>query len=268
MAMHLRHLRYFLALAEELHYARAAERLHIEQSLLSRAIRELEQDLGAELFERDTRGTRITWAGRTVQQDVRRLFALLDDLKANARSAASSYRGMLRVALSDGVVPQRLASLLALSREEEPDVGIQLAEVPLGEQLLGLRQDLYDAGFSQTADVTEGLVAEPVWKDRLVAVVPSRHTLLAHRYIPLNELLRFPLILCDPKDWSGTWRQIQRVLGSATVDASIAAHVVSGEMLLSLVSAGYGVGFASEARVAHNPFEGVVVRPLAETRTC
>ncbi len=219
--------------------------------------------LGAQLFLRDTRGTRITAAGKTVQKDVRRLFALLEQLKANAKAAASGYRGMLRIALSDGVIPQRLASLLALSREKEPDVGIRLAEVPLVEQLLGLRQGLYDAGFCRTADVGEGLVAEPLWEDRLVAVVPSRHPLLAHKAIPLDELLQYPLILCHPQDWSGTWRQVQSVLRTANADPSVAAHVISGDMLLSLVSAGYGVGFASEARVAHSQFEGVVIRPLS-----
>ena len=76
--MELRHLRCFIAVAEELHFARAAERLHIEQSPLSRAIKELEYNLNAQLFERTTRNTRLTWAGQVFLEDVRRIFAAID----------------------------------------------------------------------------------------------------------------------------------------------------------------------------------------------
>ena len=76
--MEIRHLRCFLAVAEELHFARAAERLHMEQSPLSRTIRELESDLGATLFERNRRGTQLTWAGQVLLEDARRVFAVLE----------------------------------------------------------------------------------------------------------------------------------------------------------------------------------------------
>ncbi|RZF23593.1 hypothetical protein EVC45_43565 [Paraburkholderia sp. UYCP14C] len=79
----------------------------------------------------------------------------------------------------------------------------------------------------------------------------------------LNELLGYPLVMCHPEDWSGTWRQMQRVLCNASTEPSIAAYVVSGDMPLSLVSAGHGVGFASEARVAHSRLEAVAIRTLA-----
>src|SRR6185312_17334029 len=77
-----RHLRYFIAVAEELHFTRAAERLHIEQSPLSRAIRELEADLNVRLFERDSRGTRLTWAGQVLLDDTKRVFASLDQARS------------------------------------------------------------------------------------------------------------------------------------------------------------------------------------------
>jgi DNA-binding transcriptional LysR family regulator len=86
--MELRHLRCFVAVAEELHFARAAERLHIEQSSLSRAIKELEYDLGAQLLERTSRSTRLTCAGQVFLEDVRRISAAIDQAKANVKAAA------------------------------------------------------------------------------------------------------------------------------------------------------------------------------------
>ena len=96
--MELRHLRCFVAVAEELHFTRAAVRLHIEQSPLSRTIRELESDLGATLFERNRRGTQLTWAGQVLLEDARRVFAVLEQARTNVRAAATGYRGMLRLA--------------------------------------------------------------------------------------------------------------------------------------------------------------------------
>ncbi|MGF6597576.1 DNA-binding transcriptional LysR family regulator [Paraburkholderia sp. GAS448] len=147
--MELRHLRCFIAVAEELHFARAAERLHIEQSPLSRAIRQLEDDLNVRLFDRDTQGTRLTWSGQVFLEDARRVLAAVEQARASAKAAATGYQGMLRIALSDGIVQPRLSALLALCREEEPEVDIRLFEVPLAQQLRACVMT-YDAGFAKS----------------------------------------------------------------------------------------------------------------------
>ncbi len=116
--MEIRHLRSFIAVAEELHFARAAERLPIEQSPLSRTIKELEYDLSARLFERTARGTQLTWAGQVFLEDLRRVFATLEQAKINVKNAANGYPGMSRVAVSDGIAPSRMAALLARCRAE------------------------------------------------------------------------------------------------------------------------------------------------------
>jgi len=103
--MELRHLRCFQAVAEELHFARAAVRLHIEQSPLSRAIKELEEDLGAQLFVRTTRSTRLTRAGKLFLEHVPRVFATIQQARDSVKAAANGYHSQLRVALSDGITP-------------------------------------------------------------------------------------------------------------------------------------------------------------------
>ena len=215
--MELRHLRYFIAVAEELHFAHAAERLHIEQSPLSRAIKGLEYDLGVQLFERTTRSTRLTWAGQVFLDEAHRVLSTLEQAIASTKAAATGYRGTLRIALSDGIAQPWLAALLAQCLEEEPDVEIRLFEVPLAEQAKGLRGGMYDAGFAHAGEVGEGIVTQTVWNDPLVIAVPARHPLLAHKRIPSAELIRYPLVLCHPEICEGCHRQIERIETEAEV---------------------------------------------------
>ncbi|HCB1211890.1 LysR family transcriptional regulator [Alcaligenes sp.] len=260
--MDLRHLRYFMAVAEELHFSRAAERLHIEPSPLSRTIKELEEELGIMLFKRDRRGTHLTHPGRVFLEEVRRVFMALDHAKQSVTAAASGYRSTLRIALSDSVAQPRLATILARCREEEPDVDVRLFEVPLSVQLRGLRDDTFDAGFSRSADVGDAIIAQPIWLDPLVVTVPTRHPLLAHKEIPLQELLRYPLVMCHPDVCAGCNRQLQRILRNADTEPLVVEHVTSMDMMLTLVAAGYGLGFATMAHIAICKHPEIVARPL------
>lgn len=261
--MEIRHLRCFLAVAEELHFARAAERLHIEQSPLSRAIKELEEELGVVLFARTTRSTKLTRAGKLFLEHVPRVFTALQQARDSVRAAANGFHGQLRIALSDGITPSRLPTLLALCRQEEPEVEIRLSEVLLSQQIKGLHDDLYDVGFAQSDEVGDGIVASPVWSDALMVAVPARHPLLTHKRIPLEELLRYPLVLCDPQVCEGHARQVERVLRRAETEPLIAERVASCDLMMALVSAGFALGLTGASHIATSRESGVVARPLA-----
>ncbi len=261
--MELRHLRCFVALAEELHFTRAAERLHIEQPPLSRAIKELEHDLGVDLFVRNRRGTVLTEAGATFLQDVRRVFAALKQAQEHAQAVAAGRSGSLRIAVSDGAIDPRLSALLARCREEEPEIEIRLSEVPLADQLRGLRSGDFSIGFAHTAEVGDGIVTEPLWHDPLVVAVPARHPLLSHKAVPLHQLAIYPLVLCDPQACEGYHRELARLLRPLERPPDVAEHVSSLDMMLTLVGAGYGVGFITETRIAASLRPDVVIRPLA-----
>ena len=140
--MELRHLRCFLAVAEELPFARAAERLHIEQSPLSRTIKELEEDLGGQLFFRTSRKTRLTRAGKLFLEHVSRIFTALQQARDSVQAAGHGFHSQLRIALSDGMTPSRLPTLLALCRQEELEVQIRFFEVPLSQHIKGLCGEL------------------------------------------------------------------------------------------------------------------------------
>jgi DNA-binding transcriptional LysR family regulator len=261
--MEFRHLRCFLAVAEELHFARASEKLHIEQSPLSRAIKELEEELGVALFARTTRSTRLTRAGRLFLEHVPRVFTALQQARDSVTAAANGFQRQLRVALSDGITPSRFPALLARSREEEPDVEIRLFELPLSQQIRGLHDDLFDVGFAQSEDVGDGIVAEPVWHDPLMVAVPARHPILSYKRIPLDEVLRYPLVLCDPHVYEGHARHVERVLRQAATEPMVAERVASCDLMMVLVSAGMALGLTSKAHITSSREPGAVARPLA-----
>ena len=262
--MNLRHVRAFIAVAEELHFGRAAKRLHIEQSPLSRTIRKLESDLGVALLKRTPRGARLTWAGRIFLEDARRITMAFEQAQARARAAAAGQHGTLRIGLSDGIGPARLSALLALCREEAPNVSIRLFETPLGQLLSGLSMDLFDAGLALTDEVSDGIVAAPVWRDPLVVALPARHPLLAFKEVPLEEVASYPLVLSHPEVCEGSSRQCERLLRSVTAQPKVAEYVTTHNLMLALVAAGYGVGFSSAAHLASCRQAQVVVRPLAD----
>lgn len=261
--MELRHLRCFMAVAEELHFARAAEKLHIDQSPLSRTIKELEEELGARLFVRTTRSTQLTRVGRSFLAHVPRVFMALEQARDSVKSAANGFHDQLRIALSDGITPSRMPMLLARCREEEPEIDIRLFEVPLDQQIKGLDDGLYDVGFSMTDEVGGGIVVRRAWEDELMVAVPARHPVLAHKRVPLEEVLRYPLALCDPAICEGHARQVDRVLHRCEQEPLIAQRVASYEVMMTLVSAGMALGLAGAAHIASGRGPGVVARRLA-----
>lgn len=261
--MEFRHLRCFLAVAEELHFARAAERLHIEQSPLSRTIKELEEELGEQLFIRTSRSTRLTRAGKLFLEHVPRVFSALQQARDSVKAATNGFHGQLRIALSDGITPSRLPALLAMCRQEEPEVDIRLFEVPLAQQIKGLHDDLYDVGFSLSDEVGEGIAAQAAWSVPLMVAVPARHPLLKFKRIPLDEMMRYPLVLCDPLACEGHARQVERVLRRSDMEPLIAERVASCDLMMALVSAGFALGLTGAPHIAASREPGVVARPLA-----
>lgn len=230
---------------------------------MSRTIKELEEDLGEKLFIRTSRSTRLTRAGKLFLGHVPRIFMALQQARDCVKAAANGFHGQLRIALSDGITPSRLPTLLALCRQEEPEVEIRLFEVPLPQQIKGLQDDLYDVGFAQSDEVGDGVVAKMVWSDALMVAVPSRHPLLRHKRIPLEEVLRHPLVLCDPQVCEGHARQVDRVLRRIDMEPLIAERVSSFDLMMALVAAGFALGLSGASHIASSREPGVVARPLA-----
>lgn len=262
--MNIRHLRCFVAVAEELNLGRAAQRLHVEPSPLSRTIRQLEADLGVALLERVPRGMRLTSAGLVLLDEARNVLLAFEQAQAKARAAANGHRDTLRIALAGSIARPRLSLLLALYREEVPEVGIRLFEGSLSQVVGGLACDLYDAAFAMTPEVGVGVAATPIWRDPLIVVLPIRHPLLAHKRVPLVQLVNYPLVLCHPQACEGSSRQCEHLLRMIETRPMVAEYVATHSLMLALVAAGYGVGFSTTAHVATCLQADVIIRPLDE----
>jgi len=228
-------------------------------------MRDLESQLGVQLFDRSTRLTRLTWAGQVFLGECRRVMATVEQAVKSAKAAAQGYQGHLRIAICDGLAQPRIATLLARSREEEPEMEIRVFELPFAQQLKTLHDDLLDIGFALSNAVHDGLVAEPVWTDPLSVIVPARHPLLAHVQVPLAEALKFPLVLCHPESGSGCRHQIQALLQDAGTPLKLVDEVTSLGVMLTLVGAGYGIGFAIASQVQTLQRPDISIRPLAGT---
>ncbi|WP_257993498.1 LysR family transcriptional regulator [Cupriavidus pauculus] len=261
--MDLRHLRCFMAVAEELHFARAAERLHIEQSPLSRTIKELEDDLGATLFARTTRRTRLSRAGQTLLGHAHRVFAELDRARDAVQAVTHGFRDQLCLALSDGSGRPGLPALLANSRLEDPDVDFRLFETTVSKQVDGLLDRRYDVGFALTDDVGDDIVSHPIWREPLVVALPAHHPLLCYRRIPLEELLTHPLVLWDPEACEGLARSVDGVLRLLNKEPLIQERVASVEMMLTLVGAGAALALTGASQAGAARDFGIELRPVA-----
>jgi DNA-binding transcriptional LysR family regulator len=244
--MELRLLRYFLAVAEEMHLARAAGRLGIEASPVSRAMRDLERQLNVHLFDRHSRRTKLTRAGQVLLVECRRVLATVEQAIRVTQGAAQGYQSHLRIAVCDSLAQPRIATLLARSREEEPELAIRLFEWPFAQQLKGLHDDLLDAGLALSNAVHPGLTAEAVWADPLAVVVPARHPLLAHAHVRLDDALRYPVVLYHPDADSGGHDQIQAALAGIPIIPKVVDRVTSLGVMLSAASPGRTTG-ATEA---------------------
>lgn len=260
--MELRHLRCFLAVAEELHFSRAAEKLHIDQSPLSRTIKELEKELDVDLFARSTRNTQLTPAGKIFLEHVPRIFAAVEQSQDAIRSWKSGYRGQLRIAQADFGTSHRFPILLARCHENFPGVDIRLFEVSESNLISGLHGDIYDAGFCHTAISDRLLVAEHVLSEPLVAALPLSHPLLNYDRIPLEKLKSYPLVIGDQSWCTGFSDQVARVLAHSHQKPFIAGRVTTSEFMLAQVSAGKCVGVVAESHILGNKKYAVMSRPL------
>jgi DNA-binding transcriptional LysR family regulator len=191
----LRHLRYFIAVAEELNFSRAAERMHMAQPPLSAAIRQLERDLGVDLFVRTTREVRLTDAGHAFLSGARRTLADADRAAEDAKRAAAGELGQLRIAYSWSTRFETLPALGKAFRAGRPHVELLAQEMWNARMPRAFESGSIDIALSLCPEIAAELELAPIRTEHLVALLPETHRLARERQIPLSALAEDEFIL-------------------------------------------------------------------------
>lgn len=251
----LRRLACFIAVAEELHFHRAAERLHLAQPPLTRHIRALEADMGMRLFERGTRAVRLTLEGESFLPHARRVLQEVQTAEATARKIALGQAGPLSIGYASSIpLSDIFVAALKEHNLRSPGVALTLREIPSAEQVARIREGALDIGFyrpGKAFDAAE-IDALPLGPERLVAAVPTGSRFAAIPSLPIAALQFEPFILFPRLYGSGLNERVNSLCSGAGFSPRHGPSALQMTTIVALVGAGLGVSIvpASTATLA------------------
>ncbi|MBD2196799.1 MULTISPECIES: LysR family transcriptional regulator [Calothrix] len=262
--MELRHLRYFIAVAEELHFSKAAERLHIAQPPLSQQIQQLEAELGVKLFHRQTkRQVQLTEAGKVFLQEAYQLLMQLDTAVALTQRIGRGQTGQLRIGFTSLVIYDLLPLILRQFREQFPAVELVLRELTTSQQEQALRDGGIHVGFAHPPLEDDTISYQCIHRQTLVIALPPTHSLAQTEHISVQNLLNEPLIIFPRYLAPGLYDLIMSVFSQGNIKPHITQEAVQMQTIIGLVSAGMGLAITpSSLQNLQRP--GVTYRPLLE----
>jgi len=259
--MELRHLRYFIAVAEELHFGRAASRLSIAQPSLSQQIRELEEELGALLLERTKRSVALTDAGKVFLEAAQNVLVQVQEAKRAAQRANRGEVGQLVIGYISSSTYDLLPSMLRLYRERYPLVEVALREQTTQEQIRALEEGHIQVGLIRLPISTPMVHVEVVRREPIVCVLPEEHPLAAREQIAVSLLAHEPFVLQSRQRGTGYHTQLMKLCLSSGFTPNIIQEVTEMHAIVGLVAAGIGVSLVPLS-TRNIRSQGVVYRKL------
>jgi len=263
MELELRHLRYFVAVAEERHFGRAAERLHIAQPPLSRQIARLEQELGAELFDRATRPIRLTAAGAAFLDEAQFILAQTRRALERGRRTARGERGHLSVAGLPWAYGGILPSVVRAFRARVPDASLELSTHAPFDQIDAVGRKWLDVGLTRPVIETRSVCVEPLLEEKMMAIVPEEHPLAERPQISFADLASESFVSIAEDAAPGFVYEQTTEFARRGIAPQVVHEAPGPQAQLALVAAGVGVGLhltaSSDLRhpgVALVPIEG------------
>ena len=259
--MELRHLRYFVAVADELHFGRAAEKLHISQPPLSHQIQDLERELGVDLFHRTRHFVALTEAGRAFLEEVRHILKDTDHAVATARKAGHGEVGHLSLGFGPASEAAVLGKILNAFLSRHANVALDLQTLHSQEQVDALLNRRIDVAFPILPVSHRDIVSETIADEPLIAAMPAAHPLARAGRVRLADLRAEAFVRVTPEAGPAFHDLVLRACAEAGFAPSVkreAGHVLT---VLGLVGAGLGVAILP-GPLGSRPTEGVVFRPL------
>lgn len=257
----LSQLRCFVAVAEELHFGRAATRLHMSQPPLSRQIQLLEHAVGALLLERSSRSVRLTAAGQVFLRDAASILRQAEHAAFNAARIASGKAGRVVIghtAVSGyGLIP----GLLHAASQAMPDINIVLMEMVSTQQMQAMAENVIDLAFARPIAGGESLQWHRVWREPMQLALPSAHPLATRRRVKLEDLRGHPLIMYSANEGRYFHDKINALFAATGVQPDFVHHIGQTHTIMALVGANMGLAIVP-ASAQQLRFEHVVFKPL------
>jgi DNA-binding transcriptional LysR family regulator len=261
--MELRQLRSFIAVAEELHFRRAADRLHLAQPSVSQQIRTLEAELGVTLFDRNRRGATLTAAGEALLPEARDLLARADRAASKTRATGIGQRGRLRLSLTRSLTGGLAGTIVDEYRARYPEVEVELS---VGNTMLHVEQlhggDI-DVGFVRPPHEDPGLEELSLGREPMVCVLPKGHSLTKRKMVRREDLREEPLVWWPESHGPGAWREVRRDVYGDPPWTPIARTEPEEERIVHAVAEGAGISFIMLERSRSLRIPGAVYRRFA-----
>jgi len=237
----LRHYKYFLAVAEDLHFRKAAERLYISQPGLSRQIKQMEDELGVKLFRRHNRKVELTEAGKYLQKELTYNFKQLDDIVAHAKLLNEGTEGHLNLGYVGSAMQMVIPNLLLEFRKVHPNILFKLNEMDNNKQIQSLLNQEIDIGFVRMEHLPRGLEMKPVFEDTFSLVLPKEHWFNEENFKDLSQLKNEPFILFDASYSESYFEKVMQIFDNSGFSPLVSHNTVNASSIFRLVENNFGV---------------------------
>lgn len=239
--LEFRQLRYFLVLAETLHYGKAADKLFISQSALSQQVKQLEAFMGTRLFDRTNRKVTLNRAGRLFLKEARIIVRQLEKSSERWHSEYEGIQGDLKIGFVGSAMQQYLPPILKQFGEDHPGIKLQLEELRNKEQLEALEHETIDVGFMRSNQITPEMTIKSVFQENFTLVLPEKHALNASNFKDIEQLSDESFILFPNEKSPMYYQQILNICAASGFSPRISHRSIHGPTIFKLVENGMGI---------------------------